>query len=211
LLIVDALACGPRYSRALAAALGALEADHVAVRLRFSGVWGDDARELAQLARAMARRGHPRLAITAPPDLARSWGYAALHLPDRHGLGVGPARPPGFDLVLASAHDAPGLTRAAAAQVDAAVLGPVLPPNSKPGDGMGWTAFEALARATSLPVLALGGLTAAHVEEAAARGAAGVAVVGALAFDERPERAVSHLVARTARAWSGLPAAPVWR
>ncbi|MDX3906818.1 MAG: thiamine phosphate synthase [Pigmentiphaga sp.] len=90
-----------------------------------------------------------------------------------------PELPPGARLGV-SAHDAAELERARRLDADFAVLGPVLPTASHPGQpGMGWDAFSALALHAGLPVFALGGQSPETRTAAIAHGAHGIAGIGA--------------------------------
>ena len=61
---------------------------------------------------------------------------------------------------------------------DYLVFGNVFETASKPGKpGVGLAALEAVARATSLPVLALGGVTRERVPQLLSAGAAGFAAI----------------------------------
>jgi 8-oxo-dGTP diphosphatase len=89
------------------------------------------------------------------------------------------ARPAG-EIVGASCHDAEELARAAALNLDYAVLGPVKATASHPGAALlGWQGFAALARGSPIPVYAIGGLTRADLAAARQHGAHGVALMRA--------------------------------
>jgi len=75
-----------------------------------------------------------------------------------------------------SAHDATDLNMARELQADFAVLGPVLPTASHPGEAtMGWDGFEGLNQEAGLPVYALGGQSPQTLSRALAAGAHGIA------------------------------------
>lgn len=75
-----------------------------------------------------------------------------------------------------SAHDATDLNMARELQADFAVLGPVLPTASHPGEAtMGWDSFEGLNQEAGLPVYALGGQSPQTLSRALAAGAHGIA------------------------------------
>jgi len=79
-----------------------------------------------------------------------------------------------------SAHSAEELERARRLDADFAVLAPVLPTASHPGQpGMGWEAFAAMALHAGLPVFALGGQSSLTRATAVAHGAHGIAGIGA--------------------------------
>lgn len=124
-------------------------------------------------------------------------GAAGVHLP-RDGApaaardALGPAA-----LIGISAHDLGEIERAAAAGADYATLSPIFPSPGKPGYGpaLGPGAVSAAAAAVAMPILALGGLTAARAGDCRVAGAAGVAVMGAVMAAEDPAAVVAALVA----------------
>jgi 8-oxo-dGTP diphosphatase len=65
-----------------------------------------------------------------------------------------------------------------ALDLDFAVLGPVHETASHPGrEPLGWTGFETLARASSIPVYAIGGVLQADRDAAWKAGAHGLAMI----------------------------------
>ena len=99
-----------------------------------------------------------------------------LHLPDGANLAAARDRLGPDVLVGISAHDAGGLARAAGA--DYATLSPVFATGSKPdARPLGPEAFNRLAAAARVPVLALGGINAGNAAQC--RGA-GIALAGAV-------------------------------
>ena len=104
---------------------------------------------LAALARAL---GH-RVILAGAED----WGADGSY---------GPADQQGPGLRLVTAHDTTELDAAIAAGADAVFLSPVFPTASHPGAAvLGVERFRALARRASVPVIALGGMTAARASE----------------------------------------------
>jgi 8-oxo-dGTP diphosphatase len=86
-------------------------------------------------------------------------------------------RRPDSGLAAASCHTRAELERAMQLELDFAVLGPVL---EKHGAApLGWPGFAAIARGSSIPVYAIGGLTPADMESAWRAGAHGLAMVRA--------------------------------
>ncbi|HEU0186793.1 MAG TPA: Nudix family hydrolase [Gallionellaceae bacterium] len=78
----------------------------------------------------------------------------------------------------ASCHTLEELRHAEALGVDFVCLSPVLPTKSHPGaQTLGWERFAEMARVSSIPVYALGGLTADSAEEAWQHGAHGIALL----------------------------------
>ena len=118
--------------------------------------------------------------ISGDIDLARAIG-AGVHL--RSGqLAQLRERPlPPSQPLAASCHDEDELRHALRLGCDFAVLGPVMPTPSHPGDqGLGWTRFAALRETVSLPIYAIGGLTPDDIPKARRHGAQGIAAIRAL-------------------------------
>ena len=94
------------------------------------------------------------------------------------------AAPIGMHRALNAIGAAPGIQASRLAQAlgcDAAVLGPVLPTASHPGQpGIGWEAFAALREDVALPIYAIGGLQRDDVAIARRHGAQGIAAIRGL-------------------------------
>ena len=87
-------------------------------------------------------------------------------------------RRPDFPLVGASCHNAAELDRAERLDCDYALLSPVLPTASHPdATPLGWQRFAELCADRSIPIYALGGLTAADLPVAQQHGAHGIALL----------------------------------
>jgi thiamine-phosphate pyrophosphorylase len=105
-----------------------------------------------------------------------------------------PAAPP--PIVGRSCHRGPDLVRAAREGCTYATLSPIFPSDSKPGYGPP-LGVGALA-GSPLPVVALGGVTAANAAACLDAGAAGVAVMGAVMRAPDPAAAVATILDRLA-------------
>ncbi|CAG0929522.1 CTP pyrophosphohydrolase [Rhodocyclaceae bacterium] len=132
------------------------------------------AREAARLAHAHGAR----VLVNGDIALANHAGADGVHLPCVQLMQL-EARPD-LPLVAASCHNAPELARAAALELDFAVLGPVRETASHPGvSGLGWARCAQLLENFSLPVFALGGMRRDDVEAAQQAGAHGIAAIRA--------------------------------
>ena len=132
---------------------------------------------LAQEVMAMARR-HAGCCVLVNDDesLAHAVGANGLHLSADHLMAA--RQRPAFDYVAASCHSAEELAHAASIGIDFALLSPVLPTASHPGEqGMGWSAFAELVEKSPIPVFALGGMKPGMLEEARGHGAHGIALM----------------------------------
>jgi thiamine-phosphate pyrophosphorylase len=169
----------------------------IAVQLREKDL---DGRALIQLANELGqicRRYHVPLLVNGRIDVAMAAGADGVHLP-ADGIGpddarklLGPSK-----LIGVSTHNAGEITRAEGLGADFAVFGPVFEPISK-GNWSAPAGAQGLASAcsaASLPVFALGGITAARMADLQDTGAAGVAVIGAIIGANDPAQATVELI-----------------
>ena len=144
------------------------------------------ARRLAWIAR---RRG-VRLLIGADPDLARRSGAGGVHLPERlaHLAGRLTRAHPGW-LVSVAAHSLPAARRAARLGAQAVLVSAVFPSRSPSARApLGPLRFEALARRTPAPVIALGGVNARTATRLAHGRASGLAAIEGLIEQQNSAR-----------------------
>ena len=164
----------------VAALQAALDGGVRRVQLRLPGL--DPARRNILLAQALARcsAAGAQAFVNGDPAFARKTG-AGLHLPSAM-LRLCRERPVPTDQPLsASCHDETELEQAQALGCDFAIVGPVRPTASHPGQpGIGWERFEQLRARVALPLYAIGGLTPADVATARAHGAQGIAAIRGL-------------------------------
>ncbi len=144
--------------------------------------------ELTRLTRRVMSLPNPhrtKILLNGRADIARLCGTHGVHLRDS---GDDPAqfRRPGF-LVSAACHTVEGVDRLAAA--DYIVLAPIFEPLSKTGVGLplGLAGLRAAAARTTVPILALGGVTPDNEQRCIEAGAAGIA--GISYFGDIEERA----------------------
>lgn len=165
----------PAFLRRLEAAL---ERGLSFVQLREPESSADEIDRLFVEVRAMTRARGARLLVNSRHPRALWDAADGVHL-TAGALMASPGRP-SVPWVGGSAHTAEELRRAAELGLDFAVLGPVQPTASHPGQTpLGWTGFVRLAARTPLPVYAIGGLDAGDLPRAMAHGAHGVALLSA--------------------------------
>jgi thiamine-phosphate diphosphorylase len=122
-----------------------------------------------------------RVLVNDRLDVALAAGAHGVHLPS-HGVPADRIRavaPRGL-LIGRSVHDSAEAALAARdGALDYLIFGTVFPSASKPGvTAAGLERLAETARAVSLPVLAIGGITTERIRSVMASGAAGVAAVG---------------------------------
>ncbi len=155
----------------------------VAVQLREKDLGGRELLELALELRRVCTSHGAMLLVNDRIDVALAAGADGVHLPadsvavaDARRL-LGPAK-----LIGVSTHSIAEVRAAAAAGADFAVFGPVYHPISKGayGEAVGVEGLKKACAASTIPVYALGGITADRIPELSASGAAGVAVIGSV-------------------------------
>lgn len=144
-----------------------------------------DARTLASLTERCVRAvegAGAHVLVNDRLDVALATGAAGVHLRSDSfdAERVRRVAPPGF-LVGRSVHGAAeAVAVASGGALDYLILGTVFPSASKPADltPAGVAELVRAARSLSVPVLAIGGVTAERFPEVAGTGAAGVAAIG---------------------------------
>lgn len=166
----------------------------VALQLRAKGV---DPAELSRLARAAREAVPPDVLfiLNGPAVLARELGFAGVHYPEQ-AIPERPDPAAAGLLRFAAVHSLEAAARAERAGVDAVVFGPVFPPRSKAGEGVGLGALRAVAAACALPVFAIGGIDESNARACLEAGAIGVAVVGAVMLAADPAAALEEICRR---------------
>ena len=138
---------------------------------RHYGLPEAERRSLFDDVKAQARRRGLVLLLAGPPELAEAWDADGSH-------GRGPVR--GGGLGSAPVHDLAEIRAAEREGADLLFLSPVFATRSHPGTRpLGPARFSLLARQTSLPVIALGGMNAIRARRL--REAYGWAGIGAWA------------------------------
>jgi 8-oxo-dGTP diphosphatase len=134
--------------------------------------------ERLELAREIVRRAQPygaTVLFNGSLALASAAGADGMHL-DRTALMRLDSRPD-CEWVGASCHNAEELERAGSI-ADFAMLSPVLPTASHPGEPtLGWEVFSRLAAQSPIPLYALGGVNWSDIELARSQGAHGIAML----------------------------------
>ncbi|MGM0594782.1 MAG: thiamine phosphate synthase [Pseudomonadota bacterium] len=160
----------------LAAVERALQAGTCLLQLKGKGL---DEQSYTALARAVIPLAHAhecRVLLSGDPQRVQTLGADGLHL-DSKGLSAATHRPlPEEYLLAVSGHDLDALKQGEALGADFAVLSPVHYTKAHPDiEPLGWEGFAGIVSQLSLPVYALGGVSADDEPHAIAAGSQGIA------------------------------------
>ena len=167
------------------------------VSLREKDLPEDEQVPLARSLLPLADRYGARLTLHGEAALAKLAGVHGVHLPSgsdpvaaRTLLGPG-------KLIGVSIHTVPEAEAIDPAIADYALAGPAFETASKPGYGpeIGRKGLAEIARASPVPLLAIGGINTLRVAEVIAAGCAGVAVMGGVMRAADPALEVEALAA----------------
>ncbi len=146
------------------------------VQLREKHCSRDELRALALKMLALMQPCGARLIVNADIELAREVGADGVQLTGTQLAELNER--PDVDWCGASCHGAEELRLAERLGCDFALLSPVLPTLSHPGEpALGWDRFAEIVSGCTMPVYALGGLTREDMQAAHQRGAHGIALL----------------------------------
>lgn len=151
---------------------------------------------LAQDLREITRGSATHLVINDRVDVAMAVGASGVHLGDQDMPVRVARRLLGPEVLLgASVASEEEVREAEAAGADYLGVGPIYPTGTKAdaGDAVGLEQIRRFRAITSLPIVAIGGITAAAAAEVAAAGADMVAVISAVAAAQDMAAAVREL------------------
>jgi thiamine-phosphate pyrophosphorylase len=159
----------------------------------------DDVERACVAVAALCRRAGALVLVHTHAHLVARCGLHGAHLDariDGQRARVDEARlaMPRGALLGCSRHAGDRLDREALAGFDYATLSPVFAPRSKPDDTrapLGLAGLASAVRASSLPVIALGGVDASNARTCIDHGARGVAVLGAIMSAHDPHAALA--------------------
>lgn len=134
--------------------------------------------EQAQSALSICHRYDAKLLLNTDPALFGQLNADGLHLTSDKLLQSDLSDLPEAKLCSASVHNEVQLEKANALELDFVVISPVLPTLSHPGaNTLGWLRFKELLQMANMPVYALGGMQAEHLERALRAGAQGISAI----------------------------------
>jgi thiamine-phosphate pyrophosphorylase len=145
----------------------------------------------------IARRHHARITIHGDIAIAKQAGADGVHLPQGGDTARARAELSERALVGVSVHHADDVAKLDPLHVDYVIAGPAFLTASKPGYGpaLGAAGISAIAGASHLPMVAIGGIEPEHVAEVMTAGAAGIAVMGAVMRSASAGREIEGLIA----------------
>lgn len=180
--------------REIAAAIMETYGSAIALHLRGHGLTGAELYDLAEALTPVANASSALLLVNDRLDVALAAGAAGAQL-GRRSLPLPLARRLlGAERWLGySAHSATEILQATAADADYIVFGTIFPSATHPGEPTaGVEGLREIAHITTLPVIAIGGMTPARVGAVRAAGAHGIAVLGGVWQATEPQRAVGE-------------------
>ncbi|MCS6825794.1 MAG: thiamine phosphate synthase [Caldilinea sp.] len=144
----------------------------------------------------LARPYSARVSVSADAQAMFEAAAHGVHLPQGTDVQSIRARIGAAQWIGVSAHSQAEVEAAAAAGADYVTFSPIFLTQSKPGYGpaLGLAMLQQTVLSTSIPVIALGGITAANAADCIEAGAAGVAVMGEIMRAVNPAAAVQRLV-----------------
>lgn len=153
-----------------------LQAGTRLLQLKAKGLDTDAYETLAKKVIQLAHTVGCKVLLSGEPDLVRQTGADGIHL-DSKALESATSRPlPDNYLVAVSGHDPQALLRGEQLGASFAVLSPVNYTKAHPDiEPLGWQGFADIAAKLSMPVYALGGVSAKDEAIAIAAGGQGVA------------------------------------
>lgn len=130
--------------------------------------------------------------VNGSPEVAESSGALGVHLRESSQIDRSLLRPE--TMVGQSIHSLKGALAADATDVDYIVLGTVFPSASHPGGATGGTELvQRVSSKISVPIIAIGGITAENAAQVMVAGASGIAVISAIIGAPNPFEAAKAL------------------
>jgi len=149
------------------------------IQVRERGMSADELTRFTGRVVPLAREYGAQVLVNGDENIAQAAGADGVHL--QAGQLLQCQTPPATRLWAASCHNREELLHAARLGADLAVLSPVLPTPSHPGEPtLGWDTFAELCLDLPMPVYALGGMKPDMLEMAMTHSAHGVALLSGI-------------------------------
>ena len=157
---------------------------------------------LARMLAPMVWRHGGKLSLHGTPELAQAVKADGVHLPAGSDPRAARKLLGADKLIGVSIHSVGEAEAIDPTSVDYAVAGPAFETESKPGYGpeIGRKSLAEIARATRVPILAIGGLNVMRAAEVLAAGPLGIAVMGGVMRAADPARVMRELLLVVAEA-----------
>jgi thiamine-phosphate pyrophosphorylase len=141
------------------------------------------------------------LIVNSRLDVAQLCAADGVHLPERGASVAATRRLAGDGLIIGrSVHSVEEAVKAQEEGADYVQVGAIFPTQSHPGPPAGLALLESVAARVTIPVLAVGGITAENVGKVMQAGAAGAAVISAVLASPSPAAAARRLAEAMAEA-----------
>jgi thiamine-phosphate pyrophosphorylase len=167
------------------------------ISLREKDLPADEQVLLARSLLPIVHAQEAKLTVHGPASLAAAAGADGVHLSAGSDPAAARALLGAQKLIGVSIHTVPEAESIDPSSADYVLAGPAFETASKPGYGpeLGRKGLAAIARATRVPVFAIGGVNTARAADLISEGVAGVGVMGSVMRAPDPEREVRALVA----------------
>jgi thiamine-phosphate pyrophosphorylase len=163
------------------------------VQLREKDLAAAELVPLADHLRAITR-DKALLIVNSHLDVALLCGADGVHLPERGPSVAATRRLAGDGLIIGrSVHSAEEAVKAEEEGADYVQVGAIFPTRSHPGPPAGPGLVESVAVRVSIPIVAVGGITARNVGQVMQAGARGAAVISAILGSPSPGAAARRL------------------
>lgn len=163
------------------------------VQLREKDLAAAELVPLADHLRAITR-DKALLIVNSHLDVALLCGADGVHLPERGPSVAATRRLAGDGLIIGrSVHSAEEAVKAEEEGADYVQVGAIFPTRSHPGPRAGPGLVESVAARVTIPIVAVGGITARNVGEVMQAGARGAAVISAILGSPSPGAAARRL------------------
>lgn len=165
------------------------------IQLRYKSAAALDIYTLGELIHPVIKEYNAGLLINDRLDVALALRSDGVHLAGK-SLPVGAAKEiaPKNMILGCSVHSVDDAKRVEEQGANYVTFGHVFATHSKPGlPPRGVESLQEVVDAVSIPVLAIGGITADNIDQVLATGCAGVAVIGAISQETDPEKAARQL------------------
>jgi thiamine-phosphate pyrophosphorylase len=189
-----------------AAVKAAVDGGVTMVQLREPAMAAGELAQLAQRLKAITR-GKALLLINDRVDVAMAVEADGVELPEA-GLSTRWVRGTigKYPVLGRSVHAADTAGEATREGADFVIAGTIYKSPSKPdAKPAGPALLSEITKDASIPVVAIGGVTAKNVDEVIKAGAAGVAVISAIGSADDPKAATEELATALREAWSSRP------